>query len=159
MHELYELKDKLLKELEEYGQKEMSAGSLDVIDKLSHAIKNICKIIEAYEMEGEEYSMRGGQGGGNRYSYEGGEGRNYGGGGGRYSREGGYRYSRDGGGSYARGRGRNAPRDSMGRFAGGYSRTDGMEELVEKVREMMQDLPQNLQQDAQKFVQKLEQEM
>ena len=156
MHELYELKDKLLKELEEYGSKEMSAGNLQVIDTLSHSIKNICKIMEAAEEE--EYSMRGGQGGqggysrnygGNRYAYESGRGGN------RYAYEGGQ------GGSYARGRGRNARRDSMGRYSGenGYSRTEGMDALVEDIRSMMQELPQNLQQDAQKFVQKLEQEM
>ena len=148
MHELYELKDKLMKELEEYGQKEMSAGSLEVVDKLSHSIKNICKIIEAYEME-EGQSMRGGQGG-NRYSY-----RRYSYEGGGNSREG--NYAREG--SYARGR--NARRDSMGRYAGegGYSRNDEMENLVETVRGMMQELPQNVQQDAQRFVQKLEQQM
>ena len=54
MKELYELKEKLCKELEEYGHKDMSAGSLDVIDKLAHSIKNIDKIIECYE--DEEYS-------------------------------------------------------------------------------------------------------
>lgn len=142
MHELYELKEKLMAELEEYGKQELTAGSLEVVDKLSHSIKNICKIIEAYEME-EGGSMRGG---GSRYSREGGRGGN------RYSRE---------GGSYARGRGGNARRDSMGRYAreGGYSRTDGVEELVESVRDMMQELPQNVQQDAQRFVQKLEQEL
>lgn len=151
MHELYELKEKLMKELEEYGKQELTAGSLEVVDKLSHSIKNICKIIESYEME-EGQSMRGG---GNRYAYEGGQG-----GGNRYSREG-NRYAYEGGGSYARGRGRNAKRDSMGRYSaeGGYSRTDGVEELVENVREMMQELPQNLQMDAQKFIKKLEQEM
>ena len=58
MHELYELKEKLLDELKEYGGKEMSAGSLDVIDKLAHATKNLCKVIEACEDEG--YSERGG---------------------------------------------------------------------------------------------------
>lgn len=143
MHELYELKDKLMKELEEYGSQEMSAGSLEVVDKLAHAIKNICKIIESAD---EEYS-------GNysrnirRYSYE--QGGN--------SREGSYR-----GGSYrSYARGRNARRDSMGRYSGegGYSRTDGMEGLVEDIRSMMQELPQSVQQDAQRFVQKLEQEM
>ena len=46
MRELYELKEKLCDELKEYGNKEMSAGSLDVIDKLAHSIKNIDKIIE-----------------------------------------------------------------------------------------------------------------
>jgi hypothetical protein len=51
MRELYELKEKLCDELKSYGKKEMSAGSLDVIDKLSHAIKNIDKIIEKYEEE------------------------------------------------------------------------------------------------------------
>lgn len=146
MHELYELKEKLMKELNEYASQEMSAGSLEVIDKLSHAIKNICKIIEAYEEE--EYSGRGSYASGNM-------------GGNRYSRERGGRYAYDGGqgGSYARGR--NVRRDSMGRYTSrdGYSRADGMEELVESVRGMMQDLPQNVQQDAQRFIQKLEQQM
>ena len=52
MKELYELKEKLCDELKEYGRKEMSGGSLDVIDKLAHAIKNIDKIIENYENDG-----------------------------------------------------------------------------------------------------------
>ena len=140
MHELYELKEKLMKELNEYAGQEMSAGSLEVIDKLSHAIKNICKIIEAYEEE--EYSGRGySRGGYSRYSRDGGQG-------GSSSYE---------GGSYARGR--NARRDSMGRYSreGGYSRADRAEDLVEDIRSMMQELPQNIQQDAQRFIQKLEQ--
>lgn len=143
MHELYELKEKLMKELEGYGKQDLTAGSLEVVDKLSHSIKNICKIIESYEDE-EGYSMRG-------RSYD--DGMNDGTGG--MSRRGSYR------GSYARGRGSNARRDSMGRYAreSGYSRADGIEELVENVREMMGELPQNLKQDAQRFVQKLEQEM
>lgn len=58
MHELYELKEKLLAELEEYGTKELSAGTLDVVDKLSHAIKNICKIIDMNEDEGQSGEMR-----------------------------------------------------------------------------------------------------
>lgn len=163
MHELYELKELLIKELEEYGRKgELTAGSLETVDKLAHATKNICKIIEAYEEE-EGYSERGGS---YRYAYEGGQGGNRGGGGGRNSYEGsGNRYSREGrgggGGSYARGRGRNARRDSMGRYSseGGYSRTDDMEEMVESIRSMMQELPQDAQKDAQRFVEKLEQQM
>lgn len=145
MHELYELKEKLMNELNEYSSKEMSAGSLEVIDKLAHAIKNICKIIESAEDEG--YSERGNS----REGYS----RNYNRNGGRYAYEGGQ------GGSYARGRGRNARRDSMGRYSGtnGYSRTDSVSEFAESIREMMGELPQNLQQDAQRFVQKLEQEM
>lgn len=47
MHELYDLRDMLCKELEEYGAKgEMSTGTLDVVDKLAHAVKNLDKIIE-----------------------------------------------------------------------------------------------------------------
>ena len=139
MHELYELKEKLMKELTEYASQEMSAGSLEVIDRLAHAIKNICKIIESAEEEG--YSERGNSREGysrnysrNRYAYEGGQG-----------------------GSYAR----NRRRDSMGRYSRemGYSRTDGVEGLVAEIRSMMQELPQPVQQDAQRFVQKLEQEM
>lgn len=143
MHELYELKEKLMKELEEYGKQDLTAGSLEVVDKLSHSIKNICKIIESYEDE-EGYSMRG------RSYDDGTDGMSM-----RGSYRGSYRNS------YARGRGSNARRDSMGRYAreGGYSRADGIEELVENVREMMGELPQNLKQDAQRFVQKLEQEM
>lgn len=52
MHELYELKELLIKELKEYGAKgELSTGSLDTIDKLAHATKNLCKVIESYEDE------------------------------------------------------------------------------------------------------------
>lgn len=49
MHEIYELKEKLLKELSDYARKDLSAGSLETIDKLAHAIKNLCKIIESSE--------------------------------------------------------------------------------------------------------------
>lgn len=56
MDEIYELKEMLCKELEEYGRKgEMSAGSLEIVDKLAHAVKNLGKIIEMYEEE-EKYS-------------------------------------------------------------------------------------------------------
>lgn len=151
MHELYELKEKLMKELEEYAQNgKFSKEDAESIKYIASAIDHICNIVE--RAEDEEYSQRGG--GGNRYSYEGGQG---GGQGGNYSRN--YRYSREG--SYARGRGRNARRDSMGRYSrmGDYSRADGVEEMVESIRGMMQELPQEFQQDAQRFVQKLEQQM
>lgn len=52
MHELYELKEKLCNELKEYGTKDLSAGTLDVVDKLAHTVKNIDKIIEEYEEGG-----------------------------------------------------------------------------------------------------------
>lgn len=50
MEDLYALKEMLCKELESYGKKgEMSAGTLDIVDKLAHAIKNLDKIIENYD--------------------------------------------------------------------------------------------------------------
>ena len=53
MHALYELKDILMSELEEYGKKgELSAGSLEIVDKLCHAIKNLDKIIWCCEDDG-----------------------------------------------------------------------------------------------------------
>lgn len=61
MHELYELKEKLLEELKEYGSQEMSMGNLEIIDKLAHATKNICKIIE--ESENDDYSRNSYRGG------------------------------------------------------------------------------------------------
>ncbi|MBP3890859.1 MAG: hypothetical protein J6D29_01660 [Solobacterium sp.] len=89
MHELYELKEKLCDELKEYGRKDMSAGTLEVVDKLTHTIKNLEKIIENYE--NEEYSgyyggsmrsnMDGARNYNNRRSY--GRGNSYG----RYSRD------------------------------------------------------------------------
>lgn len=162
MHEIMELKENLMGELGEYARSpKLSVEDVMVVKALSSAVDHLCNIVMAAEEE-EGYSMRGGQGGG-RYAYEGGQG------GSRYSREGrgGSRYSREGGEyaregySYARGRRGNVRRDSMGRYAreSGYSRADGMEDLMEKINGMMGELPPNIQQDAQRFVQKLEQEM
>jgi hypothetical protein len=89
MNALYSLKDKLCQELKEYGDKELSAGSLSTIDSLTHTIKNLEKIIENYEHE--EYSgyyggsMRSDMDGTRNYTYR----RNYGRGNsyGRYSRD------------------------------------------------------------------------
>lgn len=148
MHELYELKEMLMKELEEYGSKgELTTGSLDVVDKLTHTIKNLCKIIEKYEED--EYSGRSyayARGGSYRGgSYEGGG--NMGGGSYNYSME----------GSYARGRGSNANRDSRGRYSSerGYSRD---EQMVMELRELMNEAPDDrTRMEFQKFIQKIEQ--
>lgn len=75
MHKVYKLRDTLCNELEEFGAKEkIDAQSLDMIDKLAHAIKNIDKVLCEYEMRQEqEYSnynpnMRGNNSyGGNSY--------------------------------------------------------------------------------------------
>ena len=130
MRELYELKEKLMKELEEYGSRgELSAGTLDVLDKLAHTVKNLCKIIDDMEGYSGDYMDHG---------------RSY---------RGSYRDGRYDDGSYARGR-RNAPRDSMGRYSGerGYSR-DG---LADELRELMHQAPEEHKQDFQRLIDKME---
>lgn len=99
MHKLEELKEMLCEELEEYGTKEkLDMGGLEIVDKLAHAIKNIDKIIDKEDGYSERrYSERGMYDG--RGSYADSYGDSYG----RYSTR--------------RGRGRNARRDSMGRYA------------------------------------------
>jgi len=144
MEELYKLKEMLCKELEQYGSKnELTGGSLEVVDKLAHALKNLDKIIESKEDgEGSYYEGMGRNYSGNRY----------------YSRDGGSMAYDGGSGSYARGRGRNARRDSQGRYSsrGGYSRADGSE-YIEQLQEMMQELPQEAKQHVQKAIQAIEQ--
>lgn len=138
MHELYELKEKLIKELTDYAKDELTMGSLDIIDKLAHSIKNICKVIE--ESEGSNRSYEG-----SRRSYEG-SNRSYDGS--NRSYDGSY----DGeGSSYRRGRGRYARRDSMGRYA-----AEGPE-LAMELKELMQDAPEESKQDFKRLIQKVEQ--
>ena len=90
MHKVEELKEMLCRELEEYGSKgKLDVGSLDVVDKLAHTIKNLDKILEE-----EEYSNGYDYADGSR-SYARGRGRNARRDAmGRYSRERGG-YSRD----------------------------------------------------------------
>lgn len=57
MNELYAIKDKLCNELKSYSKKEtLDLASLQAIDTLAHSLKNVCKIIEYYENEAEDYS-------------------------------------------------------------------------------------------------------
>lgn len=150
MHKLYELKEMLCRELEEYGSRELNVGDLEIVDKLAHAIKNIDKIIMAKEEE--EYSERRGnnyyrEGNNNNYYREG----NYRDGGSNYEEENNY-YREN---SYARGRGRNARRDSRGRYASYY---EG--EMVDELKELMKNAPdQKTKQEFEKFIQKIEQGM
>ena len=55
MHDLYNLKEMLCKELSDYGKDGgLSLSSLDTIDKLAHAAKNVAKLIG----EDDGYSRR-----------------------------------------------------------------------------------------------------
>ena len=78
MHKLYDLKEMLCEELEEYADKsKLDMGGLEIVDKLAHAIKNIDKIIamdeESYSNEyrrkdmGTSYRDRRGYRGGTSY--------------------------------------------------------------------------------------------
>lgn len=128
MHKLYDLKEKLMQELEDYSENgKFSKEDVESIKYIASAIDHICNIVEG----DEEYS--------NAYVYDDGD---------SYVRGG----NRGGGRSYARGRGRNARRDSMGR----YSRAN--EDIVERLRMMMQDAPdEHTRQEFQKFIMKIEQ--
>lgn len=70
MDKLYDLKEMLCDELKEYGSKDkLDVGGLEIVDKLAHAVKNIDKIIEAYEDGGYSegsYTGRGPMGPYNR---------------------------------------------------------------------------------------------
>jgi len=81
MKELYELKDRLVDELKSYGKRELSASTLETIDKLAHAAKNVCKIIESSDEGSSGYYP---------HAYDGGSYR------GSYRRDSMGRYSRDG---------------------------------------------------------------
>ncbi len=113
MHKLYELKDKLMDELEAYSQNgKFSKDDVEAIKYISSAIDHICNICE--DADGE-YS--GGMIGGSNAR------------GGRSYR-----------GSYARGRGGNAKRDSRGRYSSeGYSRAE--DDFRMELQEMMQNAP------------------
>lgn len=113
------LKDMLCEELDKLTErKELNGSSLDMIHKLTDTIKNLDKIEMLEEESG--YSERGHGGDWEaRGSYAGNS----------YDRGeyGGNSYA-DGGNSY-----RGRKRDSMGR----YSRDDGKDHMIHKLREMM----------------------
>ena len=114
MEYMYELKDKLGKELDEIARKgELGAGDLEIIHKLTDTIKNIDKI-EILEEDGG-YSQAGdwemeGRGSYNRGSSYRGQRRDSRG-----------RYSREGRGS-----------------RGGYSRHDAKEAMMEQMEMLME---------------------
>lgn len=153
MHELYELKETLCKNLEEYGRKkDLKAGDLDVIDKLSHSIKNLDKVIEKYEEE--EYSGARGRGSNARRDSRG-----------RYASE--YSnenysnamgMSRDGysmRGDYSNERG-GYSNERGGNYSnrGGYSRNSNM---IMELRELMEDAPdERTRMEFDKFIRKME---
>lgn len=135
MHKLMEFVCDEMEDLERKVEKEgkLSSAEMQYLDLLAHTKKNLLK---ADEMSGDgEYSGRYD----NRMYDD------------RYSRRDDYSRNRDGGMSFARGRGRNAKRDSMGR----YSSASDM--LVEELRDLMEDAPdERTKMEFKKFIQKME---
>ena len=136
MHELNQLRDTLCKNLEEYGRKnDLKAGDLDVVDKLTHTIKNLDKVIEKYD---DEYSGARGRNA-RRDSM------------GRYAGE----YSNE---NYSMARGNrgysNEYSNERGRYSNRYSNTGGM---VMELRELMEDAPdERTRMEFEKFIRKME---
>lgn len=142
MHKLYELKDKLMKELEEYADNgKFSKDDVEAIKYTASAIDHICSIVEGEDGEYSEAMMP--MGGGTSYNY-----------GGSYARNG-----RGGnrGGSYARGRGgRRGGANQYGSYAGGYSRAG--EDIAEQLRGIMQEAPdEHIRMEIERLANKVEQ--
>ena len=134
---LHNVCEVLTDEMEEVSKKldkagGMSAGDLETVDKLAHALKSIKTTIAMMEADGG-YSGRYPM-----YAYN--DGGSY----------------RNDGMSYARGR----KRDSMGRYSsryeGGYSRAeDGIQELIGEMRDMMGSLPDDKRREVQRFIDRM----
>lgn len=149
LNTLYEVCESLYKKLDEYNEQIRKAnGNLEnndvsLLDKLTHAIKSVKTTIAMLEAEDKGYSGRYWDG---RYYWDG-----------ETSMEGGSRRGSYEGGSYARGRGSNANRDRMGRYAErGYSREDAKEDFREELEELMSKAPDD---QARKKLEKLMNEM
>ena len=146
MEYIEKIKKMLCKELDEYAMKQKISGAdLDMIWKLTDTVKNLDKIEMLEEESGGYSEARGGRGRG-RSSYMGGSS-----------------YDDDMMYSERRGRGRNAKRDSMGRYSSdggsyeggssyddyseessyrggrGYSRGDAKDHMMNKLGMMMED--------------------
>ena len=137
MEKLYDIKDKLCEELEEYARKQdLGAGDLEVLHKLTDTIKNIDKICMleeegGYSGDGEKYD------GGASYANR---GKHYVRG--HYSRDGG----RDGMGGYS------SRRDNRGR----YSRDDGRSEMMEHLEMAMETANEQDRENIKRWMRQLE---
>jgi len=144
INDLYTMCDTLGNSLKEANDKIRDAGGklspsdLDYVNKLTHAIKSVETTIAMKESTDGGYSRD------DRNSYRDG-------------------VSYDGGSSYARGRGRNAMRDSMGRYSSrGYSRDDGgysnHGDMVSELRDLMHNAPDDrTRQEMQRLIDRMEQ--
>ena len=152
MKHLEKLKEALCEELDKFAKSgDVTVNSLEKIHKLTDTIKNIDKIMALEESEG--YSeARGGRGG--SYMH-------------------GSSYDDDMMYSERRGRGRNAKRDSMGRYSseggsyeggssyerggqGGYSRDEAADWMMRELGSMMEDADPKQREALKKCMRELE---
>lgn len=131
MHRLYDLKEKLIKELEDYAENgKFSKDDVESIKYISSAIDHIDNICEREE-DGYSENMMGGTSYGRGYNTS-------------------YR-----GNSYARGRGSNARRDSMGRYSSdGYSMANN--DMISELRGMMETAPEGAKSKIRNLISDLE---
>jgi hypothetical protein len=136
MKDLYELKKMLIDLLNEYSKKrDLSSSSLQMVDMLAHACKNVCKIIEyceEEEMGGMSQRSMADRSyyGGNRSMYDGGS----------------YDSYYDGGMSHRRGRAAN------GRFV-----SRDASDMARRLREMVETAPdENTRREIQRLADKME---
>lgn len=139
MKELEELCEKATVSIAKANQKlatdtnALSVSDVDYLDKLTHMVKSIKTTLSMDEYEDDYNNWR------DNYS--------------------GMAY-RDRGMSNVRGRGRNAPRDSMGRFTSrrdNYSYHDGKENMIDRLNEIMYDAPdERTRQEVQRLIDKMQ---
>ena len=147
MRTLHELCEVISRELEDVNQKirsaggSMSAGDLELVDKLTHALKSIKTTLAMMESEDEggysgTYMMP-------RYAYN--DGRSYA-----------RRYS-DGYGGMTHARGRVTNPTGRNQYSReGYSYADDMSGLLDEMRGMMDSLPEEKRREVQRFVDKMD---
>ena len=149
MHTYYDAKEMLKRELDEVVKKgELSAGDLEVVDKLLDSIKNACKIIMYEEYSEDGYSYADGDMDMANYSYARGRGS-------QAKRDSMGRYSSEGDGNYSNARGRRMYSRRGGRYS--YD-ADDKHEKIEMLRDMMSDSNSDEERRAiQKIIRRMEQ--
>ena len=137
MHKMMILRDNLVDELEKFADKPLNEQSLDLVDKLAHAIKCIDTVSAMERAENDGYSGRSYRDGMSRrtyrddYSGDGVSGRRY------------FYTQRDGMSGMRR-------RDSLGRYADGFSHDEAKDRLMNEMQGMMGDVSPEAQHAIQK---------
>ena len=121
MNALEDIRDMLYDELDCVASEgQLTKGNLDIVDKLTHALKSIETIIAMNDYDGNSYRN------GTNMRYE--NGGSYSRGNMRYAGRGSRNSYRNNGGSY-----------NNGSYRGRYSREESKEKMIEKLQEYMEE--------------------